>query len=261
MQWRRFVLCILVNKCRFISASPWRIQLDSRGEKNTLKKFVWELEALTEYLLHHFESNFVLHAAARLSFMVLFCRTVCFTRSSRFIRISVFSEPVLFSFIMFIEIFQFVDFCVSVRIMGVSVRAWFDALKRDSHAEMVRLDRYAEWFRRLFWDEAYHISKSISEPTAIVYDVKRSCFISWCSDPFSIYLQWLYFFCQTQPSKVTGRLFPGQIGLNFIMLLTDGFVCQNQILDKCSDPFVIHAVSNELYLIRIKSTIYTCIYH
>jgi hypothetical protein len=110
-------------------------------------------------------------------------------------------------------------------------------------------------------DEAYHISKSISEPTAIVYDVKRSCFISWCSDPFSIYLQWLYFFCQTQPSKVTGRLFPGQIGLNFIMLLTDGFVCQNQILDKCSDPFVIHAVSNELYLIRIKSTIYTCIYH
>ena len=120
-------------------------------EKNTLKKFVWELEALTEYLLHHFESNFVLHAAARLSFMVLFCRTVCFTRSSRFIRISVFSEPVLFSFIMFTEIFKFVDFCVSVRIMGVSVRAWFDALKRDSHAESVRLDRYAEWFRRLFW--------------------------------------------------------------------------------------------------------------
>jgi len=31
------------------------------------------------------------------------------------------------------EIFQFVNFCVSVRIMGVNVRAWFDALKRDSH--------------------------------------------------------------------------------------------------------------------------------
>ena len=48
----------------------------------------------------------------------------------------------LCSFIMLNEIFQFVDFCVSVRVMGMSVRALFDALKRDSHAESVRLDRY-----------------------------------------------------------------------------------------------------------------------
>jgi len=44
---------------------------------------------------------------------------------------------------MLIEIFQFVDFCrcsASAR-MGVSVRAWFDALKRDFHTESV-LDRY-----------------------------------------------------------------------------------------------------------------------
>jgi len=43
---------------------------------------------------------------------------------------------------MFTEIFQFVDFCVGVRIIGVSVRVWVDALKRDSYAESVRLDRY-----------------------------------------------------------------------------------------------------------------------
>ena len=33
---------------------------------------------------------------------------------------------------MFTEIFQFVDFCASVEIMGVSVRARFDALKRET---------------------------------------------------------------------------------------------------------------------------------
>jgi hypothetical protein len=49
----------------------------------------------------------------------------------------------LVSFVMFTEIFQLVDFCVRVRTMGVSVRVWFDALKRDSHVESVRLDRYA----------------------------------------------------------------------------------------------------------------------
>jgi len=57
--------------------------------------------------------------------------------------ISVLSESILLgSFIIFTENFKFVDFCVGVTIMGVSVRASFDALKCDSHAESVRLDRY-----------------------------------------------------------------------------------------------------------------------
>ena len=46
------------------------------------------------------------------------------------------------SFIMFTEIFQFFNFCISVSIMVVIVKAWFDALKRDSDAQSVRLDRY-----------------------------------------------------------------------------------------------------------------------
>jgi hypothetical protein len=54
------------------------------------------------------------------------------------------------SFIMFTEIFQFIDFCISVRIMVVIVRAWFDALKRDSHAQSVRLDRYAYMYCTIF---------------------------------------------------------------------------------------------------------------
>jgi hypothetical protein len=36
------------------------------------------------------------------------------------------------SFIMFTEIFQFVDLCVSVTIMGMSVKVRFDALKRET---------------------------------------------------------------------------------------------------------------------------------
>ena len=52
------------------------------------------------------------------------------------------------NFIMFTEIL-FVDCCVSVRLMGLSVRAWFDALKRDSHTESVRLDRYVTYTRNL----------------------------------------------------------------------------------------------------------------
>jgi hypothetical protein len=39
----------------------------------------------------------------------------------------------LSNFIIFTEIFKSVDFCVSLTIIGVSVRAWYDALKRDSH--------------------------------------------------------------------------------------------------------------------------------
>ena len=55
-------LCALAKICRFISASPWWAQLNSR-EKNTHKKFSWELEAsVTVYLLRHLESNFALHA-------------------------------------------------------------------------------------------------------------------------------------------------------------------------------------------------------
>jgi hypothetical protein len=34
--------------------------------------------------------------------------------------------------------------------MEVSVRAWFDTLKRDSHAETVRLDRYATEYLKMF---------------------------------------------------------------------------------------------------------------
>ena len=111
---------------------------------------------------------------ATLSFFVTFCRTVCFIYSWRFtlfnllllypyICIKVIScdrntlkqiadwfeylywanHFYLGAFIIFTDIFQFVDFCISVRIMRVSVRAWFDALKRYSHAFSVRLDRYA----------------------------------------------------------------------------------------------------------------------
>ena len=60
------------------------------------------------------------------------------------------NEFCLGSFIMFTEIFKFVDFCISVRIMVVIVRAWFDALKRDSHAQSVRLDRYAYMYCTIF---------------------------------------------------------------------------------------------------------------
>jgi len=51
---------------------------------------------------------------------------------------------------MLTEIFQFVDFCISVRIMMVIVRAWFDALKRDSHAQSARLDRYVYMYCTIF---------------------------------------------------------------------------------------------------------------
>jgi hypothetical protein len=61
-------LCVLVNICRFTSASPWWAQLLYSRKQTTHKKFVWELEALTGYLLYHLESNFVLYAAAPLGF-------------------------------------------------------------------------------------------------------------------------------------------------------------------------------------------------
>jgi hypothetical protein len=97
-------LCVLVSVCRFISASPWWAQLNSW--KQTTHKVclrAWSLH----WLFPYWASQFCLG-----------------------------------SFIIFTEIFKYVDFCVSVSIIGVSVRAWFDALKRDSHAESVRLDRY-----------------------------------------------------------------------------------------------------------------------
>jgi hypothetical protein len=97
-------LCVLVNICRFISASPWWAQLNSREQTTHKSLRVWSLHWLIPYWANQF----------------------C-----------------LCSFIIFTKIFKFVEFCVSV-IMGVSVRAWLDALKRESHAESVRLDRYYE---------------------------------------------------------------------------------------------------------------------
>jgi hypothetical protein len=60
----------------------------------------------------------------------------CFTICEHGNRQIVFNNKIVHEF------FQFVDFSVSVRIVGVSVKAWFDALKHDSHAESMRLDRY-----------------------------------------------------------------------------------------------------------------------
>ena len=65
---------------------------------------------------------------------------------SHSIRISVLTiQFCLDGFIMLTGFFQVVIFGVSVRIMGVIVRAWSDDLERDYHTESVRLDRFALW--------------------------------------------------------------------------------------------------------------------
>jgi len=66
-------------------------------KKNTHEKFAWELEAFTGYLLHHLESNFVLHAAAPLRILGCFIAGLSDSpvECSRSIRIYVSSEPVL----------------------------------------------------------------------------------------------------------------------------------------------------------------------
>jgi hypothetical protein len=89
-------LCVLVNICRFISASLWWAQLNSRERKtHIIKKFGWELEAFTGHLLHHLESNFVLHAAVPLNILGRFFAGMSAVECSRSNRNSVFSEPVM----------------------------------------------------------------------------------------------------------------------------------------------------------------------
>jgi hypothetical protein len=67
-----------------------------------------------------------------LSLYISFTRmsTIKFPRTNHIYNVCL--RACLGSFIIITEIFQFVDLCVSVIIMGVSVRAWFDTLKHDS---------------------------------------------------------------------------------------------------------------------------------
>jgi len=148
--WTTFVfMCVSQYMSLYISSTLMSTIKFAR-EKNTHKKFGWELEAFTGHLLHHLESNFVLHAAVPMNFLGGFLQGCLLQTQLNFCTPFEFpylaNQFCLGNFIMFTEIFQFVDCCVSVRLMGVSVRAWFDAFKRDSHAESARLDRYEHSF-------------------------------------------------------------------------------------------------------------------
>ena len=153
-------LCVLVNICRFTSAWPWWAQLNSR-KQTTNRKFVWDLEAFTGYLLHHLESTFVLYAAAPLSFFgPLFVGRSASSAVEGSLYLTEFpywaNQFCLGSFIIFTEIFEFVNCCVSVRIMRENViwclEAWLSSSKRETWqvCTLFYVVCSVQWF---FWTE------------------------------------------------------------------------------------------------------------